>query len=109
MKCIDPFADKSPFALEWTWITVLFVILIRVNGKGLHSWTNGDFHLFRIAVFDSRKDWGDVDSFIWANWWQKTTLAQIDETEKKNILESENSKREGLMLLINYNVLDFTS
>lgn len=28
---------------------------------------------------------------------------------KKTILESENSKREGLMLLINYNVLGFTS
>lgn len=39
----------------------------------------------------------------------RTTLGCIDETGKKTILESENSKREGLMLLINYNVLGFTS
>lgn len=37
--------------------------------------------------------------------------AALMKLEKKNIyiLESENSKREGLMLLINYNVLGFTN
>lgn len=40
---------------------------------------------------------------------RKPLWHRLMKLKKKTILESENSKREGLMLLINYNVLGFTS
>lgn len=58
MKCIDSFADKSLFALDWTGMIALFLMLIIGNGKGFHFWPGGNFrhHLFCTAAFNSDND-----------------------------------------------------
>lgn len=72
------FADKSLFALDWTWMIALFLMLIIRNGKGFHSWADGNFrhHLFCTAALISDNDWQDFDYFNQVSWWQDwTTMA----------------------------------
>lgn len=72
------FADKSLFALDWTWMIALFLMLIIRNGKGFHSWADGNFrhHLFCTAALILDNDWQDFDYFNQVSWWQDwTTMA----------------------------------